>query len=158
MITMTSNTTVIIVQNNHTHATEFLIILSQTVFFVLLFTLLKSALIDRRGMMHSYNRIQEEKLQLIAIYFAIFVFIALIMVPLESYENVHYVIPLVYFTITGMVIWEVHSVYKNRDSHTAFPRRTFNNPACENPVSLVVKDPESPVGFVVGNVKATFDY
>lgn len=108
------NQTVIVVQNNHTHATEFLIILSQTVFFVLLFLVLKNALVDRRGMMHSYERIQEERLQLVAIFFAIFVFVALVMLPLQSYEFVHYVVPIVYITIVGLIGWEVNGAYKKR--------------------------------------------
>ena len=102
-----TNTTVIIIQNNHTYATEFLIIMSQTVFFLLIFLILKHGLIDRRGMMHDYNRILEERLQLGAIFFAIIVFIALLMIPLESYEFGHFVIPITYIIIVGVIIWEI---------------------------------------------------
>lgn len=128
---MSENNTVVIVQNNHTNATEFLIIVSQTVFFVLLFLLMKSALIDRRGMMHSYDRIKEEKLQLGALFFAIFVFIAILMIPLESYEFVHFVIPLTYIVIIALIIWEINVAYKKKDSlpiHHTKPSTHIHSP------------------------------
>lgn len=150
-----NNNTVIIVQNNHTYATEFLIIVSQTVFFVLLFILMKSALIDRRGMMHSYERIQEEKLQLGALFFAIFVFIAIIMIPLESYEFVHFVIPITYFIIIALVLWEINAKYKNRDTIKGHVKSfDFSKPAPESaPVS-------SPPKVVVSSTSpgTAFDY
>lgn len=106
----------------HTHATEFLIILSQTVFFVLLFILLKSALIDRRGMMYDSARIEEEKLQLMAIFFAIFVVIGILMIPLESYEFIHYVVPLTYFTMLSIIAYELYTVYKKNENKPVTPR------------------------------------
>ena len=126
-----TNSTVILIQNNHTHATEFLIIVSQTVFFVLLFLLMKSALIDRRGMMHNYERIQDEKLQLGAIFFAIFVLLGILMIPLESYEFVHYVIPLTYFIVIGLIIWEINVVYKKRG--TTLPVSSTNHSTVAKP-------------------------
>jgi hypothetical protein len=140
-----SNTTVVIVNtNNHTNATEFVIILSQSVFFVLLFLLMKKALIDSRGMMYDYNRIQEEKLQLGAIFFAIFVFIALLMVPLESYEFVHFVVPLTYIIIICIIVWEI-SIKKST-------KQTLPGPSSFKPTVQPVVTAKSRV------TSATFDY
>lgn len=133
---MTENDNVVIVQNNHTNATEGLIILSQTVFFVLLFFLMKSALIDRRGMMYSYERIQEEKLQLGAIFFAIFVFLGLLMIPLESYEFIHFVVPLTYLTIICYIGWEI--IQKRNGKTTPLPSTSTST--IESPISIVPRN------------------
>lgn len=102
-----SNTTNIIVHNT---STEVLIIISQTVFFVLLFLLLKNGLVDRRGMLSSKERINEEMFQIMAIFFAIFVIIALFMIPIESYEYAHFVVPITFSIMLMIVIWELYVV------------------------------------------------
>lgn len=109
---MTNSTNVVIVHNT---STEFLIIISQTVFFVLLFLMLKNGLVDRRGMMYSKQRVKEEMLQLCAIFFAIFVIVGIIMIPLESYEYAHFVIPITYIIMVSLVGWELYVVFNRED-------------------------------------------
>ena len=152
------NHTVVIIQNNHSNATE-LIIVSQTVFFVLLFLLMKSALIDRRGMMHSYDRIMEEKLQLCAIFFAMFVFLALLMIPMHSYEFIHFVVPLTYLIVCGIIFWEINTVYKKKGTRSSALTRTFNVPKKTIEVDIPISDnvSSSPGTFRTVNNTA-FDY
>jgi hypothetical protein len=100
----------------HNNSTEFLIVISQTVFFVLLFLILKSALVDRRGMMYSKQRILEERLQLVAIFFSIFVLVGIVMIPLESYEYAHFVIPITYVVMVCIVGYELYIVF-NKDGN-----------------------------------------
>jgi hypothetical protein len=66
--------------------TEILIIVSQTTFFVLLFLMLKRELIDKREMMSTREKLCENLLQILAIYFAIICLVVLIMLPLEGYD------------------------------------------------------------------------
>lgn len=159
---MTANHTVVIIQNNHSYATEFLIIVSQTVFFIMIFLVLKSALIDKRGMMYSYDRIMDEKLQLGAIFFAIFVFLALLMIPMHSYEFVHYVVPLTYLIIFGLLFWEFSVVYQKR--HDKLPTRSFHvpkKPPIVNTARPVVSDVDTdsvPGTFVGSRTSTAFDY
>ena len=115
MVNSTNGTSV------HNTSTEFLIIISQTVFFVLLFLMLKNGLIDRRGMMYSKQRVKEEMLQLCAIFFAIFVILGIIMIPLNSYEYAHFVIPITYIIMVSLICWELYVVFnkeEGRDSST----------------------------------------
>lgn len=109
-----SNATSVTVINVHNNSTEFLIIVSQTVFFVLLFLMLKSALVDRRGMMYNKQRIMEERLQLVAIFFSIFVVVGIVMIPLESYEYAHFVVPITYVVMMCIVGYELYVVF-NKD-------------------------------------------
>jgi uncharacterized membrane protein YsdA (DUF1294 family) len=160
---MSANNTVIIIQNQHSNATEFVIILSQSVFFVFLFLLMKSALIDRRGMMNSQERIMEEKLQIGAIFFAIFVFLGLLMIPMHSYEFVHYVVPITYIVIIGLIAWEINTVFKKKSQSP--PVKLFNVPK-KAPVVVSVDDTttvdtgSSTPGTFLGSrsSKAAFDY
>ena len=104
-----TNTTVTV--NVHNTSTEVLIIVSQTVFFVLLFLLLKNGLIDRRGMLSSKERIKDEIFQIMAIFFAIFVIIAIFMIPIESYEYAHYIFPVSYLVMILILGWEFYIVF-----------------------------------------------
>ena len=45
---------------------------------------------------------------------AIFVFVGIIMIPLESYEYAHFVIPLTYFIMMSILGFELYIVF-NRD-------------------------------------------
>lgn len=136
------------VANVHNNSTEFLIIVSQTVFFVLLFLILKSALVDRRGMMHSKQRIVEERLQLIAIFFAIFVVVGIIMIPLESYEYAHFVIPITYMLMLSIVAFEMYMVFYN--GQNLEKTSSFTLPeviSVEKSPSLSVKSGRRPFSF-----------
>lgn len=104
-----TNSTVVV--NVHNTSTEVLIIISQTVFFVLLFLLLKNGLVDRRGMLSSKERINDEMFQIMAIFFAIFVIIGLFMIPIESYEYANFVVPITYFIMIIIVTWELYVVF-----------------------------------------------
>ena len=111
-----TNTTVTI--NVHNTSTEVLIIISQTVFFVLLFLLLKNGLVDRRGMLSSKERINDEMFQIMAIFFAIFVIIGLFMIPIESYEYAHFVVPITYVLMIIIVGWELYVVFGKETTGT----------------------------------------
>ena len=115
---MVNSTSTVVVHNT---STEFLIVISQTVFFVLLFLMLKSGLVDRRGMMYNKRRIQEEMFQLGAIFFAIFVIIGILMIPLESYEYAHFVIPLTFIILVVIVVLEVYMVFSRDDGDSVLP-------------------------------------
>lgn len=70
----------------HSHATEALMIISQTFFLVFLFIFLKKTLVDNRGMMANRTRMRKNAFQLVAIFFAIIVFLGLLTIPLMNYE------------------------------------------------------------------------
>lgn len=113
--------------NNHNMSTEILIVTSQTVFFVLLFLLLKSWLIDKRGMLNSQEKIREDVLQIIAIFFSIFVVVGLFMIPVESYEYAHYVVPITYTVMIIIVLWEVYMVFNGPSSSQDCPKSPKNS-------------------------------
>lgn len=136
-----ANSTTIIVHNN---STEFLIIVSQTVFFVLLFLMLKSGLVDRRGMMYSRQRVKEEMLQLGAIFFAIFVIVGILMIPLESYEYAHFVVPITYIVIFSIVGWELYVVFNRGDTTNAQDTLPIIKPVAESSKSDGVKKATNP--------------
>jgi len=70
----------------HTHATEALIIISQTFFLVFLFLFLKKTLVDNRKMMANRRLMQKNSLQLVSIFFSILVLLFLITIPLWNYK------------------------------------------------------------------------
>jgi hypothetical protein len=96
----------------HSHATEGLIVVSQTVFFVFLFIFLKKTLIDNRGMMANKRKMDENSLQLGAIFFAIVVFLGLMMIPLIHYEYAEVVLVLVAVAVGGIIIYDVRRVMR----------------------------------------------
>lgn len=61
-------------------------IISQTFFLVFLFIFLKKTLVDNRGMMANRTRMRKNAFQLVAIFFAIIVFLGLLTIPLMNYE------------------------------------------------------------------------
>lgn len=113
----------------HNTSTEVLIIISQTVFFILLFLLLKNGLVDRRGMLSSKERINEDLFQILAIFLAIFVIIALFMIPIESYEYAHFVVPITFSIMLIIILWEFYVVFNggNNNSNTLSPIITQSN-------------------------------
>jgi hypothetical protein len=117
-----TNTTINV--NVHNTSTEILIITSQTVFFILLFLLLKNGLIDRRGMLNSKDRVNDEIFQIMAIFFAIFVIIGMFMIPIESYEYAHFVVPITYVIMIIIVAWEFYIVFVNDSSSYTPPEST----------------------------------
>lgn len=112
-----TNTTALVV-DNHSFITESQLIISQTFFYVCLFIALKKTLIDKRGMMDSYSRFNEEKLQIGAIYFAIVVLIVLMMLSIHSYEFKHFVIPITFTIIGGIILYEIRRVLSDESPLT----------------------------------------
>lgn len=111
----------------HNVSTEILIIISQTVFYTLLFLMLKSALVDKRGMMSGKEQLKENAFQLVAIFFAIYVFIGLLMIPLDSYYYAKWVVICTYSVITCVLIYEINKVYASSDS--SLPIKTPKMPS-----------------------------
>ena len=92
-------------------ATEGLIIISQTVFFVVLFLLIKSFLLDNFGI-NDIETLRKNALQIAAIYFAIIVFICIGMCPLYHYEFALIVVIGVAISITLIIYRDIIRVYK----------------------------------------------
>lgn len=105
---MTQNTKVHVVVNQQPHgkSTEGLIVISQTVFFIVLFYIVKSYLLDGFGIMNSPESLKKNALQIGAIYFAIVVLIGIIMIPLYHYE---YAI----LVIIGVIIGISFCIYRD---------------------------------------------
>lgn len=105
---MSQNTKVHVVVNQQPHgkSTEALIVVSQTVFFIVLFIIVKSYLLDGFGIMNSPEALKKNALQIAAIYFAIIVTISLVMIPLYHYE---YAI----LVIIGVVVGVSFCIYRD---------------------------------------------
>jgi hypothetical protein len=108
--------------HEHSHATEGLIVVSQTVFFVFLFIFLKKSLIDNRGMMSSRSQLNENSLQLVAIFFAIFVFLGVLMLPLIHYEYAEVVVILTASVVAVLVAHDLRKILK--DDNVTAPRQS----------------------------------
>ena len=83
----------------YNHSTEALIIVSQSVFFIVMFLMIKSYLLDNSGFMSSAEKLKDKAMQVAAIYFAIIVFIGGIMYPLYHYD---YALPVLIVVIVGI--------------------------------------------------------
>jgi len=97
-------------------ATEGLIIVSQTVFFVVLFLLIKSFLLDNFGIMNDMETLRRNALQIAAIYFAIIVFICIGMCPLYHYEFALIVVIGVAISVMAIIYRDIIRVYKPSSS------------------------------------------
>jgi hypothetical protein len=125
---------------NHKLVTEILIVVSQTIFYVFLFFLIKNGLVDRQKMMHSKESLRDNGPQLFAIYFAIFVFIALLMIPLDSYEFATYVVLLTYSIMMIVIAYEVYKLY--RPSVGEIKKNDFVKPKPESSHTSAFKLPK----------------
>lgn len=103
----------------HSYATELVLVASQTVFYVLLFVLLKQAFVDQRGMMSTYDTFRENGVQLFAIFFAIFTILLILLIPLHSYEYVDVVIGLTLLCIGIYMGAEIHRLKKGQSTLTS---------------------------------------
>jgi hypothetical protein len=99
----------------HNASTEALLIISSTVFYIVLFLIMKHGLVDKRGMLSSKARVRSDASQISAVFFTIFVLIALFMLPIDSYEYSHYVIPLTYIIMITVVGYEVYVLFSVGD-------------------------------------------
>lgn len=93
--------------------TEILIIVSQTTFFVLLFLMLKRELIDKREMMSTREKLCDNLLQILAIYFAIICLVVLIMIPLEGYDYGKIVVLISFGIIVAISAYNFRIVYNS---------------------------------------------
>ena len=94
-------------------ATEGLIIISQTVFFLVLFTLIKSFLLER--LMNNPDEFQNNKIQIVAIYFSIVVFITLLMTPMYHYKYAAVVVSMIGTGIIIIIYRDVRNVLVDDD-------------------------------------------
>lgn len=109
-------------QSTHTtynHATEGLIIVSQSVFFIVLFLIVKSYLLDNFGVMDNAETLRKNAVQVGAIYFAIIVFISFIMIPLYHYEYAVVVICGVLIGVAVVIHSDVQKTLKKKSGTTA---------------------------------------
>lgn len=101
----------------HSFATETLIIFSQSLLFIFLFVILKIGLIDRRGMMADVESATENIFQIVAIFFAILVFILIVMLPMHTYEYYHYVAFLSFLVIFAVIVYDCRFAYSNNNNN-----------------------------------------
>jgi len=104
---MTQNTSVIVNQQPHGKSTEALIVVSQTVFFIVLFYVIKSYLLDGVGIMNSPDSLRKNAMQIGAIYFAIVILTGIIMLPLYHYEYAILVIVGVFLGISFLIYRDI---------------------------------------------------
>lgn len=110
-------------QLEHTVATELLIVISQTVFFVFLFLILKYGIVDRQGWMEDKDKVKENIIPLTAVFFAILTIISVIMIPLQYYEYGHVVLITTMISIFLIFLYEFRKLYysdeiNNKDKST----------------------------------------
>ena len=94
------------VNHGHGNTTEALIVISQVTFFIVLFVMIKSYLLDNFGIMNSADGLKKNALQIAAIYFAIIVLIGMLMIPLYHYEYALLV-------IIGVICGVSFAIYKD---------------------------------------------
>lgn len=116
--TMVSNATAT-TPKGHDVSTEILLVASSTVFYLVLFLILKSTLIDKRGILSSKEAVRAEIPQISAVLFAIFVLIGIFMIPIDSYEYSHYVIPLTFGIMVSIVAYELYVLFYPSDGGLA---------------------------------------
>lgn len=95
----------------HSLATETLIVISQSMLFVLLFYILKIGLIDKRGMLAHKDALDENIFQVIAILFAIITFIILSMLTMHTYEYASYVAVTSFTFVFGIIGYDFRKAY-----------------------------------------------
>ncbi|GBG32370.1 Hypothetical Protein FCC1311_085952 [Hondaea fermentalgiana] len=81
-----------------------------TTFYLLLFVVLKRVLVDQHGMMSSREALRRNRVQLAAIYFAIFTLVVILLLPLHSYEYVDVVAASTLVVAAGLLIREVRAL------------------------------------------------
>lgn len=103
------------ITSNNNITTDILIIISQIVFYVLLFSIMKSALIDRHGMTKDKETFKANMAQYAAIMFAIYVVICILLIPADSYVYAAYVFGLTLSVISIMVVIDVYKALNGDD-------------------------------------------
>jgi hypothetical protein len=93
-------------------ATEALIVCSQSMFFTVLFFLLKRTLVDNYGLMDNPQRIRDHALPLVAIFISILGTLGVLMIPLQYYSYPRPVLIIVLSSISvimGLDIWRLRT-------------------------------------------------
>lgn len=118
---MKNNTTTESMHTSYNHATEGLIIVSQSVFFIVLFLIVKSYLLDNFGVMDNAETLKKNAVQVGAIYFAIIVFISFVMIPLYHYEYAIVVICGVLIGVAVVIHSDVQKTLKKQAGVSGIP-------------------------------------
>ena len=101
--------------NNLPVYTEFLLIFSQTVCFIVIFNKLQNLIVIDKGLILDLSTAKKNLIQLLAIYFAIYIILCLLMSPLWQYAYSHFVVLLVsIYTFSKLLL----RLYKLHDSPT----------------------------------------
>ena len=95
----------------HTNATEFVIIISQTVFYIVLFLFLKKTLLDNQNLLSSRDNIKKKLPLVLSIIFTIYAIILILMLPCLNYIYAEIVFVLVYLIITSMLFRTFRQAY-----------------------------------------------
>lgn len=101
-------------ERTHTHATEGLIIISQTFFLVFLFVFLKKTLVDNRKMMANRRLMRKNALQLVSIFFSIIVLLSLLTIPLWNYKYAEIVMIFVLATIAAILGHDIKRIMEGQ--------------------------------------------
>jgi hypothetical protein len=97
-----------VVHEEYNHATEALLILSTVVFYMTLFVIIKSHLIDSFVIMRSAESLRENLSRVAAMYFAIVVCTAIFMVPLYHYKYSAAVAGLISCSVAVLIYRDIH--------------------------------------------------
>lgn len=111
----------------HTWATEALIVLSQTFFFIMLFLTMKYGIIERQGWLENREKAKEHLIPLITIYIAILGIIGIIMIPLQNYEYGHVVLLTTMISISVIFAYEFRKLYYGNNSDGKQKESTIDN-------------------------------
>ena len=104
--------------------TECVLVLSQSVCFVVFFNFMQKYIIDKPGLMADSTVAKKNIIQLMAIYFAIYIILFLGMSPLYHYNYSAIVVSIVVI-ITGSLLFK--RVYKLSDVKPISLPKTFKN-------------------------------
>ena len=92
--------------------TEIVLVLSQSVCFVVFFNFMQKFIIDRPGLMRDTEVAKKNIVQLLAIYFAIYIILFICMSPLYHY-NYSVIVVSIVIIVTGSLLFQ--RVYKLAD-------------------------------------------
>lgn len=132
----------------HSHATEALIVISQTFFLVFLFVFLKKTLIDNRGMMTNRKKVRENAPLLLVIFFAILALLGILLIPLRHYKYAELVMLFTLFAIVAIVTHDLKKVFGPASETSTPPPTTSSSPTTPPKVSTTSK-PEPKPRFVI---------
>lgn len=137
----------------HSHATEALIVISQTFFLVFLFVFLKKTLIDNRGMMTNRKKVRENAPLLVVIFFAILALLGILLIPLRHYKYAELVMLFTLFAIVAIVTHDLKRVFgpasEGLSTSTSTPPLTTSSSPTTPPKVSTTSKPEPKPRFVI---------